>query len=164
MFKQRRELPIYDFFHTVVDTVHKNQAVVLVGETGSGKTTRKSWMESRPGAALHPWWCCARQRCAFQTGPKCVTVFLDQVAGWLLHGLCSCDAEVVQYLMQSGFGARGQIAVTQPRRVAATTVSQRVAVEMGETLGGVVGYTIRFKDVTSPETKLKFLTDGMLLR
>ena len=67
-------------------------------------------------------------------------------------------------MMQHGFADRRQIAVTQPRRVAATTVSQRVAVEMGETLGGVVGYTIRFKDLTSDATRLKFLTDGMLLR
>ena len=56
------------------------------------------------------------------------------------------------------------IAVSQPRRVAAITVAQRVASEMNATLGSLVGYTIRFKDATTEHTKVKFLTDGMLLR
>lgn len=54
--------------------------------------------------------------------------------------------------------------VFQPRRVAAITLSQRVSQEMYTNLGGVVGYTVRFEDVTSERTKLKYLTDGMLLR
>jgi HrpA-like RNA helicase len=71
---------------------------------------------------------------------------------------------VPQYLYHAGLAGDGLIAVTQPRRVAAITVSQRVAQEMGERLGGVVGYCIRFSDVTSAETVVKFVTDGMLLR
>ncbi|KFZ09080.1 hypothetical protein V502_08956 [Pseudogymnoascus sp. VKM F-4520 (FW-2644)] len=51
-----------------------------------------------------------------------------------------------------------------PRRVAATTVATRVAEEFGCTLGQEVGYSIRFEDVTSAATKIKFLTDGLLLR
>jgi len=54
--------------------------------------------------------------------------------------------------------------VFQPRRVAAITLSQRVAQEMNTNLGAVVGYAVRFEDVTSECTKLKYLTDGMLLR
>jgi ATP-dependent RNA helicase DDX35 len=54
--------------------------------------------------------------------------------------------------------------VTQPRRVAATTVAARVAEEMGCNLGEEVGYTIRFEDVTSQRTRIKYMTDGMLLR
>ena len=46
----------------------------------------------------------------------------------------------------------------------AITVAQRVAAEWGVPLGGPVGYTIRFKDVSSADTRIKFLTDGMLLR
>lgn len=56
------------------------------------------------------------------------------------------------------------IGVTQPRRVAATTLSARVAEEMNTVLGETVGYSIRFEDLTSHNTKIKFLTDGMLLR
>lgn len=56
------------------------------------------------------------------------------------------------------------IACTQPRRVAAMSVAQRVANEMDVTLGEEVGYSIRFEDVTSQKTILKYMTDGMLLR
>jgi len=56
------------------------------------------------------------------------------------------------------------VACTQPRRVAAMSVAERVAHEMDVKLGEEVGYTIRFEDVTSPRTRLKFMTDGMLLR
>ncbi|KAL9117059.1 MAG: hypothetical protein Q9187_006409 [Circinaria calcarea] len=56
------------------------------------------------------------------------------------------------------------IACTQPRRVAAMSVAQRVANEMDVNLGDEVGYSIRFEDVTSQKTILKYMTDGMLLR
>jgi ATP-dependent RNA helicase DDX35 len=52
----------------------------------------------------------------------------------------------------------------QPRRVAATTVAIRVAEEFGCELGKEVGYSIRFEDVTSSSTRIKFLTDGLLIR
>ena len=54
--------------------------------------------------------------------------------------------------------------MTQPRRVAATSVARRVAEEMGCALGGTVGYKVRFDDTTSPSTAIKFMTDGMLVR
>ncbi|KZF19465.1 P-loop containing nucleoside triphosphate hydrolase protein [Xylona heveae TC161] len=57
-----------------------------------------------------------------------------------------------------------QVACTQPRRVAAMSVAQRVAQEMDVTLGEEVGYSIRFEDNTGPKTILKYMTDGMLLR
>ena len=56
------------------------------------------------------------------------------------------------------------MACTQPRRVAAVSVAQRVAEETGTVLGDLVGYAIRFEDVSSNSTRVKFLTDGMLLR
>src|ERR1700761_1990766 len=56
------------------------------------------------------------------------------------------------------------VACTQPRRVAAMSVAQRVADEMDVNLGQEVGYSIRFEDVTGPKTVLKYMTDGMLLR
>lgn len=59
---------------------------------------------------------------------------------------------------------RKLVACTQPRRVAAMSVAERVANEMDVTLGEEVGYSIRFEDVTSQKTVLKYMTDGMLLR
>ncbi|PGH19160.1 hypothetical protein AJ80_04240 [Polytolypa hystricis UAMH7299] len=73
--------------------------------------------------------------------------------------------QLPQYLDQGGWCADGKlIAVTQPRRVAATTVATRVAEEMRCKVGEDVGYSIRFEDVISAATRIKFLTDGMLLR
>ncbi len=62
-----------------------------------------------------------------------------------------------------GRGLRGRIAVTQPRRIAATSVAARVAQELGVELGREVGFKIRFSDKTSPDTYVKFVTDGILL-
>lgn len=73
--------------------------------------------------------------------------------------------ELPQYLFHGGFCRNGGvIGVTQPRRVAATTVAKRVAEECGVTLGQKVGYAIRFEDVTSAATRIKYMTDGLLLR
>jgi len=54
------------------------------------------------------------------------------------------------------------IGCTQPRRIAASTVAARVAEELGDA-GDMVGYKIRFHDYTTPATKIKFMTDGVLL-
>jgi ATP-dependent RNA helicase DHX8/PRP22 len=107
----RRSLPVFEYRETLLNAARTNKNLIVVGETGSGKTT-----------------------------------------------------QIPQYLYESGFAKGGMIAVTQPRRVAAITVAQRVAEEMGVELGSLVGYTIRFDDVSSDETKIKYLTDGMLLR
>ncbi|CUG88013.1 ATP-dependent pre-mRNA splicing factor, putative [Bodo saltans] len=109
--KQRKSLPIYDFKDTFIQHVRTHSTTVLVGETGSGKTT-----------------------------------------------------QIPQYLLEAGFGNDGLICCTQPRRVAAETLARRVADEVGCTCGAEVGYTVRFKDNTSSLTKIKYMTDGMLLR
>ncbi|XP_068124625.1 ATP-dependent RNA helicase DHX33 [Hyperolius riggenbachi] len=72
--------------------------------------------------------------------------------------------QIPQYLYEASIGRQGVIAITQPRRVAAISLASRVSEERKAELGKLVGYTVRFEDVTSEETKVKFLTDGMLLR
>lgn len=64
---------------------------------------------------------------------------------------------MTQYLAEEGFAERGKIGCTQPRRVAAVSVAKRVAEEVGCRVGTEVGYTIRFEDCTSPETKIKYM-------
>ncbi|XP_064383734.1 putative pre-mRNA-splicing factor ATP-dependent RNA helicase PRP1 isoform X2 [Halichondria panicea] len=111
---KRKNLPVWDYYTKFMELVKDNRVVVLVGETGSGKTT--------------------------------------QIPQWL--------AEMSQELKGKG----KLVGCTQPRRVAAMSVAQRVADEMDVSLGQEVGYTIRFEDCTSPRTILKYMTDGMLLR
>ena len=108
---QRQSLPIYKLKKELIQAVHDNQVLVVIGETGSGKTT-----------------------------------------------------QVTQYLAEAGYTTRGKIGCTQPRRVAAMSVAKRVAEEFGCRLGEEVGYAIRFEDCTGPETVIKYMTDGMLLR
>lgn len=62
-----------------------------------------------------------------------------------------------------GRGAKGQIAHTQPRRLAATSVAQRIADELNQPLGEAVGYKIRFQARENPNTLIKLMTDGILL-
>lgn len=69
--------------------------------------------------------------------------------------------QVPQFLFQAGYG---KVACTQPRRVAAISVAKRVAQEMDVQLGEHVGYSVRFDDVSSEATQVKYMTDGMLLR
>ena len=72
--------------------------------------------------------------------------------------------QLAQFLYEDGYCTHGLIGCTQPRRVAAMSVAKRVAEEVGCRLGQEVGYTIRFEDCTSPETRIKYMTDGMLQR
>jgi len=85
------------------------------------------------------------------------------------HFLCAGKTtQLPQYLHDAGYTSSGghgrYIGVTQPRRVAATSVARRVAEEMGCALGSTVGYKVRFDDTTSESTAIKFMTDGMLVR
>jgi len=71
--------------------------------------------------------------------------------------------QIPKFCLAAGRGIQGRIACTQPRRVAALSVSRRVAEELGVEWGREVGCKIRFDDRTSRATTIKFLTDGMLL-
>ena len=110
--QQRKLLPIFTGRDRFITEARQNDALVLIGETGSGKTTQI------------PQWC-------------------------------------VDFARKMGTKS---VACTQPRRVAAMSVAQRVSEEMDVSLGQEVGYSIRFEDCSGPKTLLKYMTDGMLLR
>ncbi|KAL8468160.1 hypothetical protein ACS0TY_031413 [Phlomoides rotata] len=113
MDKQRQRLPVYKYRTAFLYLVETHATTIIVGETGSGKTT-----------------------------------------------------QIPQFLQEAGWAEGGRmIACTQPRRLAVQSVASRVSQEMGVKLGEEVGYTIRFEDITNNElTRIKFLTDGVLLR
>uniref|UniRef100_A0AAQ4Q412 RNA helicase n=1 Tax=Gasterosteus aculeatus aculeatus TaxID=481459 RepID=A0AAQ4Q412_GASAC len=114
ILKKRLQLPVWEYRERFTEILMRNQSFVLVGETGSGKTTQI------------PQWC--------------------------------------GDMVRSMPGTKRAVACTQPRRVAAMSVAQRVADEMDVMLGQEVGYSIRFEDCSSAKTVLKYMTDGMLLR
>ncbi|KAH6862186.1 P-loop containing nucleoside triphosphate hydrolase protein [Alternaria alternata] len=109
--EQRESLPVFKFRNQLLEAVATHQILIVVGDTGSGKTT-----------------------------------------------------QMTQYLAEAGYGNELVIGCTQPRRVAAMSVAKRVAEEVGCALGNEVGYTIRFEDKTSPDTRIKYMTDGILQR
>ena len=71
--------------------------------------------------------------------------------------------QIPKFCLDAGRGLSGVIGCTQPRRIAAMTVANRIAEELGELLGQSVGYKIRFTDRTSHDSIIKVMTDGILL-
>ncbi|MEJ2098197.1 MAG: hypothetical protein P8Y38_14020, partial [Deltaproteobacteria bacterium] len=71
--------------------------------------------------------------------------------------------QIPKFCLAAGRGIGGYIGCTQPRRLAATTVSHRIAEELNEPMGRSVGYKIRFRDKTHDNTRVKIMTDGILL-
>ncbi|RDD44132.1 putative ATP-dependent RNA helicase DHX35 [Trichoplax sp. H2] len=111
--QQRQRLPVFQYRNHILYMLEKYSTLVVVGETGCGKST-----------------------------------------------------QIPQYLHESGWSKGGRvICVTQPRRIATVTVATRVAEEQGVYLGREVGYAIRFEDCTDKTlTRIKFVTDGLLIR
>src|SRR5580693_8953054 len=74
------------------------------------------------------------------------------------------STQVPQMLLQHGFLENGQVVILQPRRLATRLLAARVAEELGVRLGDEVGYQIRFENCTSAKTRIRFVTEGVLLR
>ena len=75
------------------------------------------------------------------------------------------STQIPQMLLEGGFlGEKGQAVILQPRRIAARMLAKRVAEERGVELGAEVGYTIRLDDQTSGKTRIRFVTEGVLVR
>ena len=75
------------------------------------------------------------------------------------------STQIPQMLLDGGcLGEAGQAVILQPRRLAARMLAKRVAEERKVELGGEVGYTIRLDDLTSAKTRIRFLTEGVLVR
>jgi len=73
------------------------------------------------------------------------------------------STQLPKLCLELGRGTGGLIGHTQPRRIAARAVAERVAEELGVDVGGAVGYAVRFTDQVGPDTRLKVMTDGILL-
>src|SRR3954470_14356614 len=67
-------------------------------------------------------------------------------------------------LLDAGVGADGEIVVLEPRRIAARMAARRVADELGESVGQRIGYQVRFEDKSSAQTRVRFVTEGVLAR
>lgn len=105
----QQSLPVFKYKNDIINILKDHQILIVVGDTGSGKTT-----------------------------------------------------QIPQYLLLRG--PNESVVCTQPRRVAAISVAQRVASERHCIVGLEVGYSVRFEDVTSESTKIRYVTDGLLLR
>ncbi len=72
--------------------------------------------------------------------------------------------QLPKFCLEAGRGALGLIGHTQPRRIAARAIAARLASELGTTVGGAVGYQVRFNDRSGPDCRVKLMTDGILLK
>jgi pre-mRNA-splicing factor ATP-dependent RNA helicase DHX38/PRP16 len=93
-----------------------------------------------------------------------IVVVVGETGSGIIVLIKGKTTQLTQYLAEDGYGKYGMIGCTQPRRVAAMSVAKRVSEEFGCRLGDEVGYSIRFEDCTSHKTKIKYMTDGVLLR
>lgn len=71
---------------------------------------------------------------------------------------------VPRALYEQGLAEHGEILVLEPRRLAARMAARRVAEELGQNIGEIVGYTMRYEDASSPNTRIRFVTEGVLTR
>ena len=130
----------------------------LLGQARSSVRLRARRRENRPIPTYPPALPISDRRDEILAAIKAHPVVI--VAGETGSGK---STQLPKICLEAGRGEAARIAVTQPRRVAALSIAQRVAEELKVTYGRDVGCKIRFRDQTAPETCIKVMTDGMLL-
>ena len=130
----------------------------LLGQARSSACLRQRRRENRPIPTYPPALPISDRRDEILAAIKAHPVVI--VAGETGSGK---STQLPKICLEAGRGEAARIAVTQPRRVAALSIAQRVAEELKVTYGRDVGCKIRFRDQTAPETCIKVMTDGMLL-
>ena len=143
LWQVRKTLPIWAHAAEIRQGLREKDVMLLVGETGSGKSTQ------------------VPQILASETWSRAQNVTIAEDSAQSTAQMKENDP--------TNATVGGCIAITEPRRVAAINLARRVAEEMGSPLGSsspasTVGYSVRFDNSTSTNTKIKFLTEGMLLQ
>jgi ATP-dependent helicase HrpA len=169
------DLPISARREEIARAILANQVVIISGETGSGKTTQipKILLELGYGAAAASGRPSDNLRSGddgrTQTGGIGPGTGEPTAAPGSDRGATEAAGSVAGAGQRRGRGAarnprqRRMIAHTQPRRIAARATAERISEELGSPLGQTVGYQVRFTDHSSPATRLKVMTDGVLL-
>lgn len=166
--KIRKGLPIFPYADEIRNNLKKTDVMLLVGETGSGKSTQI------PQFIVDEKWC----RPVKVQVPRSDKVQAQvEEDGNSKDTADSADKTTQKKKKNKKSNAQttiektigGCIAITQPRRVAAISLARRVADEFGTPLGSSspasqVGYSVRFDTSVSPSTRIKYLTEGMLLQ
>lgn len=156
--EETEPLPVTLFKDQLMEAVRANRVLVCTGETGSGKTTQI------PQYLLE----LVREGDDANTTTTKAGVENNDDKGKdeerIVTPAASSSADNEKKKERARANRKLLVAVTQPRRVAATSVARRVADERGCRLGEEVGYSIRFEDRTGPRTRIKYMTDGVLVR
>uniref|UniRef100_A0A3B0MGN5 RNA helicase n=1 Tax=Theileria annulata TaxID=5874 RepID=A0A3B0MGN5_THEAN len=206
ILEERKNLPIYKLREEIINEIINNQILIVIGETGSGKTTQipQYLYESKfhyynhflslispvtvtgpsdsngPGSKG-----ISSTEDTSTTGPSTVTEGkgansmpmecnttnntkdIEDIKGTNSKGplgTVTKETPIEGCRVLDTVTEKKMIGITQPRRISCINIAKRVSDEMYCIIGNEVGYCIRFSDVTSDKTIIKYMTDGMLLR
>lgn len=155
--KSRKELPVYAYREQIIRAIKEKDVLLVMAETGSGKSTQiPAYIDEELNTIVT------------MTGDNRMKMTTTTSLSAQISGQSTkrpTNGGTGRGAVTAGNRTNYSICVTQPRRVAAITVAQRVAEERGCTIGTSVGYRVRFDDCSHPtKTRILYATDGMLLR